>query len=510
VYQDIVGGVDLDKNGVLERNEIDPSDYYKFTLNNAAQVKILTGNVGGGSVNTSLVYDLNNNGIVDSNDVIATGNTITKSLGKGTYFVGVDFAGGGNTAYSLRLESSPTPDINFTPDPFIGLGGARNLGALPNNALTSFRQFVGSVDSTDIYKFTLTGDANTFSLLLDTTQLTGDVTVSIIYDVDGNKIANPTRKFFDASGNSQTTYGDFLAGNFAGAGSGGAVLALNRILGKGDYYIAVTQKGVTDNTTYDLSLYANSLPLNPVTDPASTLGTATSVTPLDARNLANYDPVNYQQFTQFVGVTDPVDTYKFTLTEARNVIVSYRGATDPIALRLIKDRNGNNSIDLPEDGTGFAIVDGKAQAFGTRNGILDTEDKNGNGVLDINEDTNGNNVLDSEDRNGNRILDILNDVLEPEPTIATRPPFNEVPVVYSPLPPFASPQNDFKFPSFNDATNAFITSVPTLVYAQLQPGTYFFQVDSSSSITRVDLGDGVERLGPGGSALYSLSFYLEP
>ena len=39
------------------------------------------------------------------------------------------------------------------------------------------------------------------------------------------------------------------------------------------------------------------------------------------------------------------------------------------------------------------------------NTVLDTEDTNGNGVLDPGEDTNGNTVLDTEDTNGNGLLD---------------------------------------------------------------------------------------------------------
>lgn len=535
VYRNKLGGVDANQNGVLERDELDPADYYSFTVNAPTKVKILTGNVSGGSVNTALVYDLNNNGAVDANDVLESSNTIQKSLGRGTYFIGVDFASGSDITYDLRVEQTPITDLDYPApsDPFIGLGGARNLGILPNATATNIRQFVGSSDSTDIYQFSVLGQANVFSLLLDTTQLTGNITASLIYDADGNGIANPTRKAFNSQGEVVTTAGDFVAGTFTGGGTGGSALVLTEMLGQGTYFVAITQKGIADNTVYDLSLFANAIALTPGTDPAATLGSATTVTPLDARNGANYDPVNYQQFTQFVGATDGKDTYRFTLTETRNMIVSFRGSPTATSLRLVRDWNNNGAIDQPEDGTGSAAVNGSFVQFGSRNGRLDSEDTlivngsldfediNGNGDLDPGEDINGNGQLDTEDINGNGIFDTedlngnraldRNEVFEPEPTINTQL-FGLPPVEYNPLPPYPKPANDgFDFTeAFDDLRNAYVTSVPTVVYAKLAAGTYFFQVDATGNINSVNLGDGVERLGPGGNSVYNLSFFLEP
>lgn len=518
LYRNTVGGTDLDNNGVLERAELDPSDFYKFTVEGPTRVRILTGNVVGGSVKTSLIYDLNGNGAVDGNDLLASDGSIVRSLSRGTYFVGVEFAGGGNVSYDLSLEQFPITDLNYRPeplDPFIGLGGAKGLRSvtgraddlLPSGVLTSFRQIVGSTDSTDIYKFQLNAEANTFSMLLDTKQLSGDVTVSLIYDVDGNGIANPTRKFFRPTVGDdafvETTYGDFIAGVVTTGGAAGSVLTLSETLGKGEYYIAVTQKGLTENTTYDLSLFTSAIALTPGTDPMSGLGGATLVTPLDTRNTANYDPVNYQQITQFVGASDGQDTYRFTLTETRNVVINYRGSQRPVALRLVSDWNKNGLIDVPEDGTASVLGQGGIpEQFGQRNGRLDFVDSNRNGLADLNEI--------SEDRNGNGLLD-RNEVLEPEPTVNTQVPYNLPPVEYSPLPPFPKPANDgFDFTeAFDDLANAYITTTPTMIYAKLAPGEYFLQVDAKDSTVETILGDGVQRLGPG-NVLYSLSFFLEP
>ncbi len=50
-------------------------------------------------------------------------------------------------------------------------------------------------------------------------------------------------------------------------------------------------------------------------------------------------------------------------------------------------------------------------------GILDTEDANGNKVLDSGEDINGNGVLDTEDVNGNGVLDEKNEIIKLPPKL---------------------------------------------------------------------------------------------
>lgn len=75
------------------------------------------------------------------------------------------------------------------------------------------------------------------------------------------------------------------------------------------------------------------------------------------------------------------------------------------------DLNGNGIVDANEDRNGDGILNpGFANIQGedaNRNGVLDpTEDTNNNGILDPGEDTNGNGVLDfAEDQNGNGQID---------------------------------------------------------------------------------------------------------
>jgi prepilin-type N-terminal cleavage/methylation domain-containing protein len=73
-----------------------------------------------------------------------------------------------------------------------------------------------------------------------------------------------------------------------------------------------------------------------------------------------------------------------------------------------EDINGNRRLDT-EDKNGNGVLDPSEDTNG--NGQLDTEDRNGNGVLDPSEDTNGNGQLDSgEDTNNNGRLDLAEDI----------------------------------------------------------------------------------------------------
>lgn len=448
-YRNTVGGADV-------------ADYYRFTVDKSSKVTISTGNVTGGSVNTSLVYDINGNEFVDQGDVIATNEVITKALGAGTYFIGVTPTAGSNVDYTIKLEESAVTGITNAADPPLGLGGATDLGAILGNKSVkqvvsssdaTNPQLVGTFDSTDIYKFSLNSVSN-FSALLNSSQLTGDVTMSLIYD-DGNP-ANGGTEFDDRNGianpgkkvNGLVLGGDFIGGVFTGSSEGGSALSINKTLGAGTYYLGVTQRKVTDNTTYDLNLFVNNTVkgISPIPEPNDGVTTAFNVGALTQN-------VNYKQF---VGSTDTSDFYRFTLTQDRNIIIRYNGTPELVALRLGADLNNDGFLGLGED-------------------------KNNNGEFDIGEDLNGNGKLDRE---------IFDQQLYGD-------------VVYNPLPPFHNSESKFEY---NPSVNGFFTTAPTDIYAKLSAGTYIIQVDAQA--TEVDLGDGLARYGSA-NVLYNLSFMLD-
>ncbi len=418
----------------------DTADFYRFTIDKPTQFSSALSDVVGGGLSAHLIYDINGNGFVDAGDEIGNGLEIKKSLGAGTYFLGVSPASAGVfITYNLQLSGTAITGISTLAEPPIGLGKATDLGAI-SGPLT-IKQLVGSTDSTDIYKFTLNSISN-LSALLNSTQSTGDVTMSLIYDEDKNGIANPG-ELVDGYVNG----GDFIGGVFTQGSSGGAALAVNRTLGAGTYYLSVTQKELVDNTTYSLNLFVNNTVtgITPSVDPGQTLGTASNLGVLN-------QTINTKQF---IGSVDRSDVYRFTLSQERNIIISYNGSPELIALRLGIDRDNN----------GF---------------LNPVEDQNDDQILDLGEDLNLNGVLDP------------NEVLEPELSGN---------VVYSPLPPFFDGETEF-----DRKLNAFMTSVPTNIYAKLPAGTYFLELDAQSRT--VDLGDGLDRYGSA-NVLYNLSFQLD-
>ena len=79
---------------------LDSDDFYKFTLSNAANFQArLTLNFA-----SSLIRDLNNNGLIDNNETFVTGGArLTRDLQAGTYFFRVDPIGSTSTNYQLDL-----------------------------------------------------------------------------------------------------------------------------------------------------------------------------------------------------------------------------------------------------------------------------------------------------------------------------------------------------------------------------------------------------------------------
>ncbi|MFM7426901.1 MAG: hypothetical protein ACKO7W_18200, partial [Elainella sp.] len=164
-----------------------------------------------------------------------------------------------------------------------------------------------------------------------------------------------------------------------------------------------------------------------------------------AFNLSQF-PAQNVAVKQFVGAADGSDFYSFTLTQPSNIIIRYDGTPELVALRFGRDLNGNGFLgDVIDRGPGLPPL---GEVF----------------------------PQEPIDRAGN--------------------------VVYSPLPPIFDPAA-----RWDSERQAFLTTVPTDIYARLEPGTYYLQVDAQAIQT--NLGDGLVRYGSS-NVLYNLSFILEP
>ncbi len=134
-------------------------------------------------------------------------------------------------------------------------------------------------------------------------------------------------------------------------------------------------------------------------------------TPMGTTNNSTYDAA-FRPIYMRMGENDPV--YVFALQDGDpfggpgrvgtywvNVNESWRGDIRPTSYVINEDIaigfNGERVVDAAGQ-----LVTGGFNA----NGVLDTEDGNGNGILNPGEDANGNGVLDTEDLNDNGVLDI--------------------------------------------------------------------------------------------------------
>ncbi len=125
----------------------DPSDTFKFTLPVAGRLSAKLFNNDTTFITGRLNFDTDKDGIVDSNEQLATFDQTTplnKDLAAGTYFITV---AGQSRQYSLEL----TPD--FAGD----LSNPRNMGTL--SAFTQVSDHISALDA-DVYRFGISGTQN--------------------------------------------------------------------------------------------------------------------------------------------------------------------------------------------------------------------------------------------------------------------------------------------------------------------------------------------------------------
>jgi pimeloyl-ACP methyl ester carboxylesterase len=226
-FTDFVGG-----------NNVDPDDYYKFTLANASTVN-LTLNGLNGNAGIKIVQDLNNNGAIDFGETLAysynsgtTAQSISEALNVGTYFIHVGY---GNTNYNLTVSATPLDNAGNT------LTAARNINL--NSPQTIF-EFVGSIDVDDYYRFSL-NTTNNFKLSLD--GLSANADVQLIRDANNNNVVD--------SGELLVTI----------ANTGTTAESITRSLSAGTYFIRVYPAATGVNTNYILGVSAtpaNTAPTN--------------------------------------------------------------------------------------------------------------------------------------------------------------------------------------------------------------------------------------------------------
>jgi Ca2+-binding EF-hand superfamily protein len=322
----------------------DSVDYYRFSLTGTSNVALQLSGTSQSNVNAFVYYDANNNGLIDTGEqlyftAVGAGGIakINATLGaSGNYYVGISPSSGTvNSNYSLQLAATLTPP-SITPDPGNVISSAYNIGNL--TSAQTFKEFVGSTDPIDYYKFSLTGTSDVALQLSGTSQ--GNVNAFI---------------YFDGNNNGLIDTGEQLYSTAVGAGG---IAKINATLGaSGNYYVGISPSSGTVNSNYSLQLAAPLSPPSITPDPGNTFGTA--------YNIGNL--TGTQTFKEFVGKTDPVDYYKFSLTGSSNVTLQLSGTSQGNVNAFIYfDGNNNGLIDAGEQRYSTAVgAGGTAQINAT-------------------------------------------------------------------------------------------------------------------------------------------------
>ncbi|WP_416666412.1 PPC domain-containing protein [Egbenema bharatensis] len=215
----------------------DPTDYYKFTLNKVSEVKATLSGLSH-SVDMALIFDANNNGLIDEGERLAYGNgsiyggiPLTKTLPQGTYFIEVKSSHKfNNTLYNLTLTTTPKPS-NMLIDPGDTLAKSHNLGTLTSSLVA--HDLVGGIDKLDYYKFTVQQSTALRASLSGTSDA---VYLSLIRDFNGNGVIDGNERL--AYGSASPTWNEPIL----------------RSIAPGTYFIEVLSYAKFDNTAYTLTL----------------------------------------------------------------------------------------------------------------------------------------------------------------------------------------------------------------------------------------------------------------
>ena len=208
--------------------DYDKNDFYRFNLDNNSLVRLSIHGIGDRS---SAFYQLLDK---DGKSLSSNFGSQEFSLGTGNYYVKVSGGSSGNHTYTLEASSSIVRD-NAGSD----ISTARNIDV--NTTPTTYSDWIGNTDITDLYKFNLKED----SFFQASIYGVSEPVKMFILDNTG-QIIQTTTGVVSTSGRSQTFYLPLL---------------------QGLYYIEISSYNNTEyvgyyfkNTQYDLVTFAN--PIN--------------------------------------------------------------------------------------------------------------------------------------------------------------------------------------------------------------------------------------------------------
>jgi serine protease len=165
----------------------DPLDLYRFRLTTDSELQIdLTGLAS--DADLFLIQDVNNNGLLEESEILGASVQVGNSpeqiyvanLRSGSYFIGVNRYSG-QSAYILSITADSAGET---------LSTARRLESTVGT--TTVREFVGSSDLSDYYRFYLNGTSN---IDLTLRNLSADADLFLIRDINNNGIVDLGERF---------------------------------------------------------------------------------------------------------------------------------------------------------------------------------------------------------------------------------------------------------------------------------------------------------------------------
>jgi hypothetical protein len=295
----------------------DPADFYRFTLPDIANLQVrVTGSNSG--TRFALIQDSNANGLVDNNEIVTSGSSFganspadaTQTLPQGAYFIQIESTSTQSTPYQLELIPAFFGG-NVAPDPGNTLATASDLGVF--SGTRPLRDYVGPLDTTDFYRFTLNDLSN---LQITRIGSSRNPEVQLIRDSNNNGLIDSGEIFLSDN-------------SFA--------IVSNRAttdLPVGTYFIRVEAQSPI---SYEMTLVGTPYGGNGLPDPGNTIPAA--------RDLGVLSGVS--SLKEYVGELDSSDFYKFTVATPINFQAT-SSSTNSIDLLLIRDTNNNGFIETSE------------------------------------------------------------------------------------------------------------------------------------------------------------------
>ncbi|NJL41402.1 MAG: hypothetical protein HC899_35365 [Leptolyngbyaceae cyanobacterium SM1_4_3] len=285
----------------------DKIDFAKFTLSEVSEFGLSIGRVVGRASATVTIRNVRG-AVVQSFRTGTRPQSFKGKLAEGTYYIGVQRVRG-EVSYRLTASARRT-------EPGEVLSTARKIGVLSGTYVN--RDFVGTTDQQDFYKFSLNDIAN------------------LQASVTGSSANTRLQLIRDSNNNGRVDNGEVLA-----TGTNFSSTFLSKVtqdLPRGTYYIGVTPSNSSASTRYQLSLVATPFGGNISPEPGNTLSTARNLGVLSGTFSAR----------EHVGEIDSSDIYRFTLDDIANLQATVTATSANTEIQLIRDINNNGLVDNGE------------------------------------------------------------------------------------------------------------------------------------------------------------------